>query len=226
MNKVFIIGDNETLISEVSGLLKSGYEIAGELDDSVDFIFELTNFNKEVKFKILNFIGEKNSNGIVISSSVCITALEQCINITNPGRLTGAGLYPSFSKSKGVELAKTIFTSEKNFLKAKELFEDCGKEVYDVKDRAGLISMRIISLIINEAYLVLQEGTSNKEDIDTAMKLGTNYPYGPIEWSEIIGIDLIYNILKSMQEEFGDGRYRITPLLKEKYLEQMINADK
>jgi 3-hydroxybutyryl-CoA dehydrogenase len=81
--------------------------------------------------------------------------------------------------------------------------------------------MRIISLIINEAYLVLQEGTSDRKDIDTAMKLGTNYPYGPIEWSERIGIDLIYHILKSMFEEFGDDRYRITPLLKETYLESL-----
>jgi len=82
-----------------------------------------------------------------------------------------------------------------------------------------MVSMRIISMIINEAYLVLQEGTSNREDIDTAMKLGMNYPHGPIDWSEKIGLDLIYNILFTMNEEFGDDRYRITPLLKEKYLE-------
>ncbi len=50
------------------------------------------------------------------------------------------------------------------------------------------------------------------------MKLGTNYPFGPIEWSEKIGVELIYNILKSMSDEYGDDRYRITPLLKEKYL--------
>ena len=81
--------------------------------------------------------------------------------------------------------------------------------------------MRIISLIINEAYLVLQEGTSDRKDIDTAMKLGTNYPFGPIEWSERIGIELIYHILKAMFEEFGDDRYRITPLLKETYLESL-----
>jgi 3-hydroxybutyryl-CoA dehydrogenase len=85
-----------------------------------------------------------------------------------------------------------------------------------------MISLRIIAMIINEAYLVLQEGTSNRKDIDTAMKLGTNYPYGPIEWSEKLGIELVYNILKSMFDEYGDDRYRITPLLKEKYLEGLI----
>ena len=90
-----------------------------------------------------------------------------------------------------------------------------------VIDRTGMVSMRIIAMIINEAYLVLQEGTSDREGIDTSMKLGTNYPYGPIEWSERIGIDLIYFIMKSLLEEFGEDRYRITPLLKEKYLESL-----
>ncbi|HMS66260.1 MAG TPA: 3-hydroxyacyl-CoA dehydrogenase family protein [Ignavibacteria bacterium] len=221
MEKVFLIGDNEDLMKELSELLKSKYEIADELNESVEFVFELTNFNKEIKFNILNFINEKNSKAVVISSSLCITALEQAVNSQYPERMLGAGLYRTFSKVKGIELCKTRFTTEENFSKAKSLFENLGKEVFTVTDRIGMISMRIISMIINEAYLVLQEGTSNKEDIDTAMKLGTNYPYGPIDWSERIGAELIYNILRSMHEEYGDDRYRITPLLKEKYLESL-----
>lgn len=221
MEKVFLIGDNEPLMKELSELLKSKYEIADELDESVEIVFELTNFNKEIKFNILNFIDEKNSKAVVISSSLCITALEQAVNSDFPERIVGAGLYQTFSKVKGIELAKTKFTTEENFDKAKKVFEGLEKEVFTVTDRVGMISMRIISMIINEAYLVLQEGTSNKVDIDIAMKLGTNYPYGPIDWSEKIGIELIYNILRSMHEEFGDDRYRITPLLKEKYLEEL-----
>lgn len=219
MEKIFLIGDNEPLLTELSVMLKEKYDIADELDESVDFIFELTNFNKEIKFNILNFIDEKNSKGIIISASLCITALEQSVNSKYPDRIIGAGLYPTFSKAKGIELTKTNFAAELNFEKVKKLFENLDKNIYEVTDRPGLISMRIVSMIINEAYLVLQEGTSNKEDIDTAMKLGTNYPFGPIEWSEKLGVDLIYNILFSMFEEYGDDRYRITPLLKEKYLE-------
>ncbi|MCY7361325.1 MAG: hypothetical protein LH629_04545 [Ignavibacteria bacterium] len=221
MEKVFLIGDNELLMSELSELLKSNYEIVDELDESTDFVFELTNFNKEIKFNILNFIDEKNSRAIVISSSLCITVLEQSVNCKFPERLTGAGFYTTFSKVKGIEITKSAFTSENNFDKVKKLFENLGKEVFIVTDRVGMISLRIISMIINEAYLVLQEGTSNKEDIDIAMKLGTNYPFGPVEWSEKIGVELIYNILKSMSDEFGDDRYRITPLLKEKYFESL-----
>ncbi|MEO8209200.1 MAG: 3-hydroxyacyl-CoA dehydrogenase family protein [bacterium] len=225
MEKIFLIGDNELLMSELSEMIKSQYDISDELDDSVDFIFELTNFNKEIKFNILNFIDEKNSKGVIISASLCISALEQAVNSKYPERIVGASLYPTFTRVKGIELSKTSFTSEKNFDKAKRLFENLNKKVYEVKDRPGMISMRIISMIINEAYLVLQEGTSNEDDIDTAMKLGTNYPYGPIEWSKKIGAELIYNILKSMLDQYGDDRYRITTLLKEKYLEEMkINS--
>ncbi|MBK8554062.1 MAG: hypothetical protein IPL53_24640 [Ignavibacteria bacterium] len=219
MEKIFLIGDDESLMAELSDLLKFKYDIAEELDETVDFIFELTNFNKEIKFNILNFIDEKNSKAVIISSSLCITALEQAVNSKHPERITGAGLYPTFSEVKGIEITKTNLTSPETFDKVKKLFENVEKEVHEVVDRPGMVSLRIISMIINEAYLVLQEGTSNREDIDTAMKLGTNYPYGPIEWSERIGVELVYNILRSMFDEFGDDRYRITPLLKEKYLE-------
>ncbi|MDQ3194019.1 MAG: 3-hydroxyacyl-CoA dehydrogenase family protein [Bacteroidota bacterium] len=222
MEKVFIIGDNESLMSELSGLLTEKYDITDSLDHTVDFIFELTNFNKEIKFNILNFIDEKNSKAVLISSSLCITALEQAVHSKYSERIIGAALYPGFSSSKGVEMSKTNLTSQGNLDKAKKLFETLEKNVHTVTDRPGMISLRIIAMIINEAYLVLQEGTSNRKDIDTAMKLGTNYPYGPIEWSEKLGIELVYNILKSMFDEYGDDRYRITPLLKEKYLEGLI----
>lgn len=223
MEKVFLIGDNESIISELSGLMKNNYEIADELDESVDIIFELTNFNKEIKFNILNFIDSKNSNAALISASLCITALEQCANSAHPERITGAALYPGFSQAAGIELSKTKFTSDKNFSKAREFFEKAGKEVFTVTDRPGMVSMRIIAMIINEAYLVLQEQTSDSKDIDTAMKLGTNYPLGPVEWSEKLGVELVYNIMKSMYDEYGEDRYRITPLLKERYLESLIN---
>jgi len=222
MEKVFLIGDNQELISELSESLKFKYDIAEELDETVEFVFELTGYNSDVKFNILNFIDEKNSKAIIISSSLCITALEQSVNSNNPERIVGASMYPSFTETRGIEITRTKFTSDENFDKVKKLFENIKMEVSEVKDRPGMIAMRIITLIINEAYLVLQEGTSNREDIDTAMKLGTNYPHGPIEWSEMIGVDLVYNILLAMMNDFGDDRYRVTPLLKEKYLESLI----
>lgn len=74
------------------------------------------------------------------------------------------------------------------------------------------ISIRIISMIVNEAYFALGDGISTKAEIDIAMKLGTNYPYGPFEWATIIGLKKIYALLQNLGRD--DARYAIAPLLK------------
>jgi len=87
-----------------------------------------------------------------------------------------------------------------------------------VEDRVGLVTPRVISMIINEAFYAVQEGTATREDIDLAMKLGTNYPYGPFEWTGRIGIKHIYELLEALYEDTRDERYKICPLLKKEYL--------
>lgn len=89
-----------------------------------------------------------------------------------------------------------------------------------VDDRVGLVTPRIISMIINEAYFTVQEGTATREDIDMAMKLGTNYPYGPFEWCQRIGIRHVYELLQAVYDDTKDERYKISPLLKKEYLER------
>ncbi len=89
-----------------------------------------------------------------------------------------------------------------------------------VEDRVGMVTPRVICMIINEAFFTLQEGTASVEDIDNAMKLGTNYPHGPFEWSEKIGIAHVYELLEAIYEDTKDERYKICPLLKKSYLQQ------
>lgn len=81
-----------------------------------------------------------------------------------------------------------------------------------VPDTPGLISARIIAMIVNEAYFALGEEISSKQEIDTAMKLGTNYPYGPFEWSKKIGLKNIYTVLQKLRMQ--STRYTIAPLLE------------
>jgi 3-hydroxybutyryl-CoA dehydrogenase len=95
--------------------------------------------------------------------------------------------------------------------KAEEVFSFFNKKVEWVADIAGFISLRVIASIINEAYFALEEEVSTKEEIDTAMKLGTNYPYGPFEWSEKIGIKNIYTLLTRLSAE--QKRYEPAALL-------------
>jgi 3-hydroxybutyryl-CoA dehydrogenase len=89
-----------------------------------------------------------------------------------------------------------------------------------VDDRVGLVTPRVVSMIINEAYYTVMEGTATREDIDMAMKLGTNYPYGPFEWCQRIGIKHIYELLEALYEDTKDERYKICPMLKKEYLRQ------
>ena len=93
-----------------------------------------------------------------------------------------------------------------------------GVEYDTVEDRVGMVSPRILFMIINEACYTLQEGTAAVNDIDIAMKLGTNYPLGPFEWCDKIGINEVFETLVAIYEDTKDERYKICPLLKSKYL--------
>ena len=96
------------------------------------------------------------------------------------------------------EIAGTINESLKDF------FSAIKKTFTIVPDVPGMIAPRIISMIINEAYFALDENLSTKEEIDTAIKLGVNYPYGPFEWCDKIGIKNIYFLLKKLSVERFD----------------------
>jgi 3-hydroxybutyryl-CoA dehydrogenase len=93
-----------------------------------------------------------------------------------------------------------------------------------VDDRVGLVTPRVICMIINEAYYTVQEGTASRDDIDMAMKLGTNYPYGPFEWCKRIGLRHVYELLEAVYEDTHDERYKICPLLKKEYLNTTVSS--
>ena len=87
-----------------------------------------------------------------------------------------------------------------------------------VKDQTGLITARVICMIINEAYFAIQEKIASREDIDLAMKLGTNYPFGPFEWCKRIGIKNVYRLLTAVHKTTRDERYQVCELLKSEAL--------
>ena len=102
--------------------------------------------------------------------------------------------------------------------KLSEICSNLSTEFKLVKDRVGMITPRVVCMIINEAYYTVQEGTAARRDIDAGMKLGTNYPKGPFEWCDVLGIDNVYEILEALYEDTKDDRYKICPLLKREYL--------
>jgi len=106
--------------------------------------------------------------------------------------------WPSFLRSHFVE-ASTI--NENNRKPAEEIFSLFNKKLEWLPDSVGFVTPRVVSMIINEAFISLREGVSTREEIDQAMKLATNYPYGPFEWSDKIGIEKIESLLKRLGHE-------------------------
>ena len=95
---------------------------------------------------------------------------------------------------------------------AEKIFHQLKWEYQFVPDVPGMVSARIIAMIVNEAYYTLQDAVSTKEEIDIAMKLGTNYPHGPFQWSEKIGLKNIYELLRELGKT--DSRYKISEALE------------
>jgi len=219
--KIFLIGD-DSVNNELKEALSGKAEFTGTLNDETEAIFETTNFPLGTKLKNLAFIEEHSTGSIpVFTSSLCIPVSEQCTACKYPTRLIGIGLYNTFSKAKRIEIAPSKITDSKVLKNAEKFLTDAGINYSIVPDRAGMIFPRIVSMIINEAAQVYSEQIASKEDIDTAMKLGTNYPNGPLEWADRLGVPLVYEILSALQRDFGEDRYRPHPLLKE-----MVNLKK
>lgn len=93
-----------------------------------------------------------------------------------------------------------------------KVFSALGKKTASLPDLPGFVTPRVISMIINEAFFALEEKLSTKADIDTAMKLGTNYPYGPFEWASLIGVEKIFELLGQLS--IHEKRYVPATLLK------------
>jgi 3-hydroxybutyryl-CoA dehydrogenase len=97
---------------------------------------------------------------------------------------------------------------------AEAYFRAMGKHVERVGNAPGLVLGRIVCQIVNEAHFAVGQGIASGDDVDTAMRLGFNYPRGPFEWAEAIGPERVVSVLDAMRSELGEERYRAAPLLR------------
>jgi 3-hydroxybutyryl-CoA dehydrogenase len=146
---------------------------------------------------------KKLTSGLVIINSVTNT-LRQIDN--SFVRING---WPTFLKRPVTEAS---IAAEERKDTAEKIFSFFNRKVEWVPDEPGFITARIVSMIINEAYFALEENISTKPEIDIAMKLGTNYPFGPFEWSKKIGLKNILDLLSIL--EINSGRYAPSTQLK------------
>ena len=182
--------------SEAEKILKS---------ESIVFDFKISEDTNKIRLY-------KNFGGIAFFE-LSKNSLEQLINsIETRATFFGFCGMPTFFNREILEIS----LSQKTDLK--KLEEVCAKlntKFSVVKDQPGLITPRVICMIINEAYFTWEAGTSTKEEIDIAMKLGTGYPFGPFEWAGLIGEERVANLLRRLCEE--------NPLYE---LAQTLNAER
>jgi 3-hydroxybutyryl-CoA dehydrogenase len=146
------------------------------------------------------------------TSSISITRIGATTK--RPDRVIGMHFFNPPKAMQLVEAVCGFATSEETFAATVGLGEKMGKTVIRVNDSPGFVVNRILLPMINEAVFALQEGVGSKEAIDTAMKLGTNHPMGPLELADLIGLDTCLAILEVLHAEIGDPKYRPCPLLR------------
>ena len=177
--------------------IKSSSEIINDENTAALFILK-----EEINIEEIKDFG---SMPVFINST--IHTLKELGVPENFSRING---WPTFVNREIWEIA----TSREDDVKY--IFGELGWKFIKVADQPGLVSARIISMIINEAYFALGENVSSKDEIDVAMKLGTNYPYGPFEWSKKIGLNRVYSLLEKLSET--DSCYSIAPAMKNELL--------
>jgi 3-hydroxybutyryl-CoA dehydrogenase len=115
---------------------------------------------------------------------------------------------------RGLEVIKALLTSEETLKLSLDFGMSIGKETVVVKDSPGFITNRIIPLVINEGVKLLEGNLATIEDIDKIVRLSFNWPMGPFELAELVGIDVIVDLLEGIYQQTGWERYKPTPLLK------------
>ncbi len=182
----------------------SGTEELNEYD--VIFDFKISSFPDHYEFY------RETEKPVVFLNTVGITLAELQFTYGKSNvEIYGFNGLPTFINRGLMEISCLSDPNTRTFEKLKTDFEL-------VDDRVGLVTPRIVLMIINEAYYTVQEGTAIREDIDQGMKLGTNYPKGPFEWAKEIGIENVYETLEAIYEDTKEERYKIAPLLKKEYL--------
>jgi 3-hydroxybutyryl-CoA dehydrogenase len=177
---------------------------------------ELTNTDLNLKRKNLEKIEKAlPETAPILSSSIIVTATEQCSWISGKHRLIGISALPTLIEKPLVEAAPTIYSPKETIDTVNKFFLSIGKEIEIVQDRIGMVLPRIICQIINEAAFALTEDIALPQDIDRVLKFGVNFPLGPIEWAEKIGLKQVFAVLNSLHTDLQEERYRVAPLLKQ-----------
>jgi 3-hydroxybutyryl-CoA dehydrogenase len=180
-----------------------------------DLVIEAASENPELKFNIFKEIDEKAREGVILASNTSSISITKIAASTNrPNKVIGMHFMNPVPLMKLVEVIRGLGTSDETTQMTVDVCKVMSKEPVEANDSPGFISNRILCPMINEAIFALQEGIGTPEAIDQVMKLGMNHPMGPLTLCDLIGLDVVLNVMEILQRDLGDDKYRSAYLLK------------
>jgi len=216
IEKKVVKEDKGTILSRIKYI--DDYSKFQECDIIIEAIVENLNAKKELYKKLEPHL----KNDAILgsnTSSISITSLAS--GLKNPEKFLGIHFFNPVPLMNLVEIIKGIRTEQYAIDKTIEYVKSINKEFVVVNDSPGFVTTRIIVTMVNEGAFILQEGLASKEDIDKALKLGGNFPMGPLTLGDLIGLDTVLNIMDTLYESFKDPKYRAAPILR-----KMVEAGK
>lgn len=187
-----------------------------ELKDC-DLIVEAASENPEIKKSIFKELDEICKEDTILASNTSSISITEIAAATKrPDKVIGMHFFNPATIMKLVEIIKGITTSDETVEKVKKIAEEMGKTGVEVNEAPGFVVNRILVPMISEGIYALQEGLSTPEGIDTAMKLGANHLMGPLELADLIGLDIVLNIMDYLKDTIGSDKYAAPVLLRQK----------
>lgn len=195
-------------------LAQVDYRVGLEPLAAAELVVEAVFEDLELKREIFSGLDRTCSPSAVLASNtsgLSITAIAAATRA--PDRVIGTHFFNPVPAMKLVEIVRGLQTSDETVTRAEAFCRALGKEVCQARDFPGFITTRIGQALIAEAIRCLEQGVGDAENIDRGVKLAYNYPLGPLELADLIGLDVELNIFESLAKELGD-RFQPSPLLR------------
>ena len=206
--------EKRSILSRISGYV--GYENLTGCDLVIEVIRSKTReqritCRKEVFKHIEKFVSPET---IIATNSTTIAITELSSELEHKDRCVSLHFITSAPGAKMAEVVRSLYTSDEVFEKVSKFITMLGKTMVQVQESPGLISIRLFVTLVNEACEIMMEGVGNKADIDNTMRIGLGLAMGPFELADKIGLDKVERWMDNLYGEFGDIKYKASPILK------------